>query len=143
MDGSGNPISGQTIAFVINPNQSGATLSGPSAITNINGQATITYTAGTVEGVDTVIATSVSDTNVTDSVDITVSSSAVVIGSILLTANPASIPADGTSSSAITATLRDTSNVPMPIGTDVVFTTTLGTFPGGTDPDAGVQSQAR
>jgi adhesin/invasin len=137
VDGNGNPISGATIAFVIDPNNSGATLSAPSAVTNINGQATITYTAGIEEGTDTVTATSVANPSANDSVDIEVSASAVVIGSIVLTANPTSIPADGTTSSAITATLRDTNNAPMPIGTDVVFTTTLGTFPGGTDPDAG------
>jgi protocatechuate 3,4-dioxygenase beta subunit len=57
------------------------------------------------------------------------------IGSLTLTANPASIPADGATSSAITATLRDSNGNPMPIGTEVVFATTLGTFPGGEDPD--------
>ncbi|MCF8143095.1 MAG: Ig-like domain-containing protein [Deltaproteobacteria bacterium] len=64
-----------------------------------------------------------------------------VIGSMTLTASPASIPADGTSSSAITATIRDNSGNPVPRGTSVIFDTSLGTIstPSVTTPnDSGV-----
>lgn len=51
--------------------------------------------------------------------------------SITLSADPTEIPADGESSSAITATLKDSSGGAVAKGTSVTFSTTLGTFPGG------------
>ena len=57
--------------------------------------------------------------------------SASVVGSITLTADPDFIPADGASSSIITATIKDAVSVPVPKGTAVVFATTLGTFSNG------------
>ena len=53
------------------------------------------------------------------------------IGSMTLVANPATIPPDGVSSSAITATIRDTAGQPVAKGTSVRFDTTLGTFQNG------------
>ena len=54
-----------------------------------------------------------------------------VIGSMTLTANPATIPPNGTSSSVITATVKDSAGQPVPKGTSVTFTTNLGTFENG------------
>jgi len=51
--------------------------------------------------------------------------------SITLAASPTSIPADGTSSSAITATLTDSAGEAVTTGTSVTFSTTLGAFTGG------------
>jgi len=48
--------------------------------------------------------------------------------SISLSADPGEIPADGSSSTSITATLTDSSGQAVAIGTSVTFTTTLGTF---------------
>jgi|GEM_PF-2617906 len=48
-----------------------------------------------------------------------------------LTASPSSVPADGTSFSTLIACVKDPSGSPAPDGTVVVFTTTLGSFPGG------------
>lgn len=59
-------------------------------------------------------------------------------GSITLTANPTSIPADGYSSSAVTATLTDGSGAPAIWGTEVAFSTTHGTFNEGTSCSADV-----
>lgn len=62
--------------------------------------------------------------------------------SITLAADPTEIPADGESSSAVTATLKDSSGGAVAKGTSVTFNTTLGTFPGSvtsyttTTPDA-------
>ena len=53
-------------------------------------------------------------------------------GSITLEADPASIPADGYSSSKITATVCDSSGNPVYDGTTVTFTTDLGSFSGST-----------
>ncbi len=51
--------------------------------------------------------------------------------SITLTANPSSLAADNTSSSVITATLKDSSDTAVPSETPVAFSTTLGTFSNG------------
>jgi Big-like domain-containing protein/invasin-like protein len=60
-----------------------------------------------------------------------------VLGSMTLTANPGTIPADGTSSSAITATILDNTGQPVAKGTAVTFVTSLGTIltPSVTTPD--------
>lgn len=53
-------------------------------------------------------------------------------GAITLSADPpAGIPADGASSAAITATIRDGSGEAVAQGTAVTFSTTLGVFPNG------------
>ena len=52
---------------------------------------------------------------------------------ISLTASPLSIPADGISTSTISALLIDGDNQPAPIGTEVTFSTTLGMFSNGND----------
>lgn len=51
--------------------------------------------------------------------------------SITLAADPTSILADGSSSSAITATLKDSAGKAVSEGTSVTFSTTLGTFLNG------------
>ncbi len=51
--------------------------------------------------------------------------------SITLAASESSIPADGSRSSAVTATLTDSTGQPVSTGTSVTFSTTLGTFPNG------------
>jgi len=51
--------------------------------------------------------------------------------SITLAASPTSILADGTTSSAITATLADSTGGAVTAGTSVTFSTTLGTFSNG------------
>ncbi|MCF8130484.1 MAG: Ig-like domain-containing protein [Deltaproteobacteria bacterium] len=56
-----------------------------------------------------------------------------VIGSMTLTASPITIPPDNTSTSAITATIKDTAGQPVPKGTSVTFTTNLGTFENDSD----------
>jgi len=52
-------------------------------------------------------------------------------GGIALFASPDIIPADGSSSSTITATITTTGGVPITIGTQVSFSTTLGRFSNG------------
>ncbi|NVM21453.1 MAG: hypothetical protein HWN68_06700 [Desulfobacterales bacterium] len=51
--------------------------------------------------------------------------------SIQLSAADSSIPADGASSTAITATIKDSSGQPVLVGTPVRFSTTLGSFSNG------------
>jgi len=133
-DVNDNPIGGVTVNFSITTINSGTpSLSAASAVTNLSGEATVDYTAGFTEGTDTITASSAGLTNAT--VDIDVDANAIVVGSMLLAVSQSSLPADGSSSSAVTATVVDTEGQPIPAGTPVRFTTTLGTFPGGTDPD--------
>ena len=50
---------------------------------------------------------------------------------VTLGADPVSIPADGSTYAIITATVRDSDGQPAPQGTNVTFTTNLGTFGNG------------
>lgn len=85
--------------------------------------------AGTSQGTAHITATS---GDVSQAVSISIGSSSLnMIGSITLSAAPDSIPADGHSSTAITATLKDTKGSAMPAGTEVHFTTDHGRFPNG------------
>ena len=63
---------------------------------------------------------------VSQSVEVTFSGSGVV-GSITLTANPSTLPADGTSTSILRADVRDASNNPVPDGTSISFVILTGT----------------
>ncbi|RLC28598.1 MAG: hypothetical protein DRH37_09240 [Deltaproteobacteria bacterium] len=106
-DDDGNPIEGETIAFVLDPNNSNAILSAPSAETNINGQATITYTAGVNNGDDIVTARLNTNPGTNDSVEI------VVGGQVSLTASPTTITANGTDTSTFTATVKNNAGTPV------------------------------
>ncbi|RLC28597.1 MAG: hypothetical protein DRH37_09235, partial [Deltaproteobacteria bacterium] len=107
-DSGGSPIAGETIAFVIAPNNSNSSLSAPSAVTDINGQATITYTAGTTEPVtDTIHAASITDNSLVDTVDINVNADAIVVGGVTVISGASSLPADGTSTTIVRATVKD------------------------------------
>ena len=95
-----------------------------SAFTNSEGIATVNLIAPTTSGGALVTAgygLISANTSVTFTAQPTV-------GSITLTANPMTIPADGKSTSIITADIRDTANAPVPKGTSITFMTTLGSF---------------
>jgi len=124
-DAQGNPISdGQTITFTIISGT--GSLSGASAATS-GGYASVTYTAGNTAG--SVVIRAMAASSVSDTVIVTLVSG--VVGSITVTANPTSVPADGASSSAITAEIKDTAGKPVQKGFSAVFTTTLGKFSNG------------
>jgi hypothetical protein len=126
-DGQGNPIAdGEVITFTIISGT--GTLSAASATTS-GGFASVTYTASNTPG--TVVIQAMSSNNISDTVNITLISSGV--GTITLSASPSSLPADGASSSAVTAIVRDGAGDPVTKGTSVLFRTTLGTFSNGTD----------
>jgi adhesin/invasin len=86
-----------------------------------NGIARATLTAGTDEGTATVNAIS---GPLSDSVQVTIGFQNI---NIFLTANPPEIPADGVSTSTIEAFVTEEKGI-VPDGTDVAFTTTLGTI---------------
>ena len=55
-DANNNPVNGETMVFSIEDNQSGGLLQAFSAVTDINGKASVVYTAGAVIGTDTIKA---------------------------------------------------------------------------------------
>ena len=130
-DGNGNLVAGETVNFNFAANASSASLSAASAVTNVNGEATITYIAGSEDGTDTVRARSASDASVWGTQNIVVDSSAIVVAGVTVVSGASSLPADGTSDTLIRATVVDTSGNPAS-GIDVEFDTTLGTLLGAT-----------
>ena len=121
-DQSGAAVVGETIVF----NADKGTLGLLSTVTDADGLAKTTLMAPTVTGKATIKAvygTLTTNTNV--------SFEAVGAGSITLAANPITIPADGTSSATITATVTYSSGAAVPKGTSVTFATNLGKFSNG------------
>ncbi|MBC2716765.1 MAG: hypothetical protein HF978_15785, partial [Desulfobacteraceae bacterium] len=130
-DEYGNPVGDEWLNFQITQNNTGGRLASPSATSDVNGQATMVYAAGILEGVDQIKVTLDSNQSINGSVDIQVEEAPFVVGSILLTSDLESIPADGSSSTAITATVRDSVGQPVPQGTVITFRTNLGSLSGG------------
>ena len=121
-DAGGVVVSNEIIGFTTN----GGTLASGSVNTDTDGVATVQLTAPNEMGTATITATYGLLTATT-----TVSFEAVQDGSIVLTADPASIPADGTSTTVITATVKYSSGNPVPKGTSINFTTSRGAFVDG------------
>jgi Bacterial Ig-like domain (group 1) len=80
VDGTGNPVQGATVDFTLTDSTGGSISSG-SAVTNSSGQATVTYTAGTISsatnGVS--IAVQVSGTSLTNNTQLTVGGQTVFL----------------------------------------------------------------
>ena len=129
-DGNGNAVVGETVNFSVTTNNSGGTLAAVTAVTNVNGEASVIYTAGSTPGTDTVKATAAGN-GINGITPVTVDATAMVVGSLSVAAGAGSLTADGTSSTLIRATVLDTSSEPAP-GVTVTFATTLGTFPTST-----------
>lgn len=143
-DDSGAPVPNQVLYFNIYENNTNASLDNISGTTDVNGRVTVIYTAGVyladLCGVcacsgDRIRVTLASDSSVSDTTCITVAVPNGIAGYMTLTSAADTLPADGASSTAITAVVFDTGGFPMPEGTGISFTTTMGTFPGGIDPD--------
>lgn len=117
---------GEAISFVITSGT--GTLSDSSAET-VGGFATVTYTSSRTPG--DVVIQAMAPNGISDTVTIALTDGEVA--TITLTASPATIPADGSSSSAISAALKDQGGNPVVQGTSVLFTTDLGTFANGAD----------
>ncbi len=126
MNSSGEPMSqGTTVNFSLSPADIGAAFrNGESSITvNLPGESgaiDVPVIAGETPGAVEVIAESGGITNKTTLVF--TEETEEQIGAITVQANPQSIPADGNSSSAITATVNNLSNQAVAQGTPVTFT---------------------
>ncbi len=128
-DSSGVAIQGETISF----STTAGTLTASSALTDTEGLAKVTLIASTEPGTATVTAIY----GTLDPVQITVNFKkieGVRVGSVTLSADPPSLPADGKSSSTLTAALTGVAGVAIPDDTPVTFTVIRGggTFESGT-----------
>ncbi|MBF0117888.1 MAG: hypothetical protein HQK79_03580 [Desulfobacterales bacterium] len=95
------------------------------------GRMTVALKASTSSGTAEVTCTS---NNVSQKTNVEMTSSSTTTrctSTISLSANPTSIPADGQTSTDITATLKDSTGKSVPINTEVKFSTTLGKFSNG------------
>jgi adhesin/invasin len=130
---TGDNNAGVTVTFSLPLNNSGATLSASSAVTDGSGVAVVTYTAGTDNPTLTVSDTvRAAVSSISSSAAITRTGSAVTLGyTVTVTAAPAVLTAD-TANSIITANVKN--NGVAVIGQLVTFTITgtapLGAFPG-------------
>lgn len=93
-----------------------------------DGTVTVALIADYEDGIATVTAEA---NDVTQSISIQIGEPGSVVGSITLVASPTTIPADGVSSSTITATLYQINGTPVKAGTYLTLTTTLGRFLNG------------
>ena len=115
-DANGNLVPGTTVTFTLSTNTSGASLSPTSGTTDINGQMTVTYTAGTTGGADTVRALTTS-ASVAGATSITVTAPPPGIGTSgpvpnridLLVSSP-QLSSNGTGNVTLTALVRDAAN---------------------------------
>ncbi len=97
--------------------------------TATSGTVVVSLIAGKESGIALIVCES---GGVKQSTNVTIGSSAT-IAAITLSANPTSLPADGISSSTITAILKDITGTPITqSGIPVTFKTTLGHFSNGT-----------
>ncbi|MHA3288183.1 invasin domain 3-containing protein, partial [Yersinia pseudotuberculosis] len=122
-DSNNNPVTGQTVAFTTTLGTLGTVSEGSSGVY------TTTLTAGTVAGVASLSvnvggnALGVTPATVTlngDSGNLSTTNSTLV-------AAPVNIEANGSDTSVVTLTLRDSNNNPV-TGQTVAFTSTLGTL---------------
>jgi len=86
----------------------------------------VSLIAGTIEGDNQVTALS---NSVSQSITVEFTREGGETASITLTADPTSIPADGSSSTTITATLTNSTGGPVTRGTNITFSTEYGRFP--------------
>ena len=114
-DVNGNPAPGQSVAFVTTR---GAVTS--PAVTNASGVATAILTSPTTAGTASVTATAASASSNTQ-----VTFTAGAPATVVVTANPTGVVADGVSTSTLTALVKDVNGNPAP-GQPVVFATILG-----------------
>ncbi len=118
-DANDNSIDNETISFRVSTGT--GTLSAPTAQTD-GGIATVTYTASAAAGIE--IITAEATNGVSDQVSVTLEGSQ--IATITLSANPESLPADGTSTATISATLTVVGGGNPPDGTSVSFSIIRG-----------------
>jgi Bacterial Ig-like domain (group 1) len=107
-DAEGAPLEQINVAFALITNNSGASLSTATALTDSNGQASVTYTPGATAGTDTVQAT-ISD-DITATVDVSVQQVTTAADSLDLLVSSPQLDSDGSEMVTLTALVRDANN---------------------------------
>jgi len=129
-DANSLPVSSSSLTFFISTDQSGAELSGVTTTTDENGQGSVTYTAGSTAGTDTIgVRASNGQTGSIDIAVTAVTAGAAAVNSVQMFAGSASLAADGTSQTTIRATVNDADDVQI-VGKTVSFTVSAGSFSG-------------
>jgi adhesin/invasin len=132
-DANGHPIQNETITFSLPTKASGSPSVSPSFLkTDADGFVSTTYTAGTSNGADVLKATTANGTS--NTVDLTVNSAAVVVGTLTLKAlgGETTVTADGASTVTVEATVLDTNGDPaksVSVAFALTGAGTLGTSP--------------
>ncbi len=104
-DALGNGVPGETVTWTVT--SGGGSLSAPTSTTDASGIAAIAWTLGTTAGTQTVAATRAGLAGSPVTFTAAASPGAPSAATSTITASPTTIPADGTSTSAITAQLKD------------------------------------
>ncbi len=130
-DSHDNPVSGQNVAFTTTLGTLG------SAVESGSGIYTATLTAGTVTGIASVTARVNGNALGVTPATITLSAGVIDIGRSTLAADPIAIMANGSDTSLVTLTLKDSHDNPVS-GQNVTFTTTLGTLGSAVESTSGI-----
>jgi hypothetical protein len=107
-DADGAPLEQVSVAFALVTNNSGASLSAPTALTDDAGQAGVVYSPGATAGTDTIQAT-VSG-SLTATVNVTVQQVTTAADSLELLVSSPQMDSDGSETITLTALVRDTNN---------------------------------
>lgn len=125
-DAVDDAVVGETVTFYVLSNISGGSLQSLTVLTNVNGEASVTYTAGSDIGQDVIQATA-SSNGINGTTTVKVDAQAIVVGGINVIAGSSTLVADGASQTLIRATVTDV-NGDAAAGKTVNFTTTAGTL---------------
>ena len=131
LDSAGNPVPvGTSVSFSTDLGSFPGGKNFSVSTDDDTGLVIVSLIAGTIDGICTV---TVESNSATQSITVPFFSEDThgATAKIKLSAKPKSIPGDGSGSSIITATLLDSAGNPVPVGTSVSFSTSLGNFPGG------------
>lgn len=132
VDQEGNPVSGETVIFRLNQNQSDGTITGTTGVaTDLNGQASASYTsgplgsAGDLTRVDIIAARLQSDSALEATRTVQVNQPPIADRNVELLISSPQLNSAGTNSVDLTALVRDENNV-LASGIDVQFEATSG-----------------
>ena len=127
-DEQGNGVENRTVNFTASQGK----LSAPSAKTDYNGEAKVFLSSTEQPAVAYVTATTETSLSFAEKVIRFTPGPAVAAKSSII-ADPATVPADGKTTSTITVTLLDANSIPVLDGTEITLVTTAGTLASSTE----------
>ena len=111
-DGLSNPVAGKTVALAKTSGPGTPTISAASGVSSASGVVTFTVKS-TTAGADVFTATDTTDTVVITQTATVTFTGPVTAAQSTVVAAPTSVPADGTTTSTITVTLKDLNSNPV------------------------------